>query len=314
MKKNISGLPLYVMMALLATIMVFSCGKKSDGSQSKLDSLENANTLGKLDNDYLRQSIALLAEGLDSINAGEDEIFKGGNPELGGKQLTRQEMKDKLASVRDILARHKNRIAELEKQLAAAKDAGSQEAKNLQTIIYALRSQLELKDKELAQLRADLDDSRKSIKEMTGRMTQMSGRMTQMSGKMTQMNTQMEQMNTQMEEMETVNEEQSRTIEAQEIQMNKAYIKIGTKSELKNLGMLTGGNIFKKSKLDYSNIDLSSFECKDKRQVTTISLPKKYKILTPQPSTSYEVIDGTLRILNADQFWGASNFLIIQIN
>lgn len=297
MKKTILSLPLYLLMATLTTFSFFSCGEKSgsqgNGDQSKIDSLENANTLGQMDNDYLRQSIAMLAEGLDSITAGENEVLNGENPELGGNRLTRQEMKEKLANVRDVLARHKDRIAELEKQLASAKESGSKEAKNLQTIITALRSQLDQKDKELEQLRADLDNSRKSIKEMAGKM---------------------EQMNNKMAEMENVQAEQSRTIEAQAEMMNYVYVKIGTKDELKDLGIVTGGNLLKKSKVDYSNINLARFDRKDKRKFTTIPLPKKYKIMTPQPASSYEVVNGQLRILNVEQFWNASNFLVIKID
>lgn len=298
MKKTILSLPLYILMATLTTFSFFSCGEKSgnqgnNGDQSKIDSLENANTLGKMDNDYLRQSIAMLAEGLDSITAGENEVLNAENPELGGNRLTRQEMKEKLANVRDVLARHKDRISELERQLAAAKEGGNKEAKNLQSIITALRSQLDQKDKELEKLRADLDDSRKSIKEMTGKM---------------------EQMNNKMAEMENVQAEQSRTIEAQAEKMNYVYVKIGTKDELKNLGIVTGGNLLQKSKVDYSNINLARFDRKDKRKFTTIPLPKKYKIMTPQPASSYEVVNGQLRILNVEQFWNASNFLVIKID
>ncbi len=281
-------LPLCVLLTLLASLSMMSCGEKTDSQQAKIDSLENANTLGKMDSDYLRDYIAVIAEGLDSITAGEGEILNV-DPERGDA-MNRQQMKEKLGTIRDILARHKDRIADLEKQLADAIDKGNRDAKNLQSIITALRTQLDQKDAELARLRADLDDSRKSIEELTGRI----------------------------DRMQEVQDEQNRTIEKQAAKINDAFIKIASKAELKSLGLLNGGNLFKKSSIDYSSIDLSVFTRVDKRTTSSITLPKKFKILTPVPSSSYEVEDNgdskELYITNSEQFWSASNFLIIQAN
>ncbi|MDE6448840.1 MAG: hypothetical protein K2L41_02015, partial [Muribaculaceae bacterium] len=97
-----------------------------------------------------------------------------------------------------------------------------------------------------------------------------------------------------------------------------AYVKIATKDELKKLGLLKGGGLFKKTKVDYSEFNKSVFDCIDITSTTSFRLPKKYKILTSVPESSYTIqSEGDVRILtitDRDLFWSVSNYLVIQIN
>jgi len=100
--------------------------------------------------------------------------------------------------------------------------------------------------------------------------------------------------------------------------MNVAYIKIGTKKELKKLNVPSSG-FLKKSKVNYSNIDVSQFKCIDIRNTKSISLPKKFKIMTNMPTDSYNIVSdehkgNTLVISNTTRFWSISKILIIQTN
>lgn len=283
-------LSLFVLQILLIT---FSCGESSkEKKQRKLiDSLETVNVQGRMDYADLQEYLSVIAEGLDSISIEEHELLVNNTP---GENMgfNRQRMKQNLDHVRELLARHRDRIAELEKKLG--NDEG--DARKLRTIITALREQVEAKDRELAKLKADLEDNRKNISMLTSQVKQIS-----------------EEKEVQ---AQTIQEQQV-TIDRQTEQMNKGYIKIASKKELKSSGLLTGG-FLKKSQVDYSKVDLNNFQPVDIRVFKSINLPQKYKILSPVPNGSYKIeatSDGNvLQIIDSEKFWSVSNFLIIQTN
>ena len=280
-----------LIVAFVATIILTtSCGEssKEKGQRELIDSLQNANAQGRMDYNDLQSYLTIIAEGLDSIATEEKGLLASTTPgERTG--LNKQRMKQNLDHVRELLSRHRSRITELEEKLASIPG----DAQKLKTIISSLRQQLDDKDRELAQLRADLEDNRRSITELTSRVQHM----------------------TEVQEtQEQTIQEQQETIDKQDKKLNNAYIKIGTKRELKDAGLLSGG-FLKKKKVDYSNVDLSQFQSVDIRTTKTINLPKKAKILTPVIGSSYtleEKANGSvLTITNPEQFWGASNLLVI---
>ena len=93
---------------------------------------------------------------------------------------------------------------------------------------------------------------------------------------------------------------------------------MGTKKELKELGLLTGG-FLKKTKVDFSKIDKSLFKSVDIRETEKIDIPaKNATVMTPQPSDSYRIDkvykNNVLTITNPEKFWGVSDFVIIEID
>ena len=269
-----------------AAACALSCGesKKERQQREAIDSLQNANAQGRMDYEDLQGYLTIIANGLDSIQTEEGEIFLNRSGE--GAAPNKQQMRQKLAYVGELLNRHRARIDELERQLAN----GQGDAKKLHTIIVALRQQIDQKDRELEQLRADLNDSRKSVADLKNTVTRMQNIQDEQDNKI------------QMQEAK---------IQEQTSQMSRAYVKIASKKQLKEEGLLSGG-FLKKKKVNYSNVDLSSFKAIDTRTTRTISVSAKAKIITPVPQGSYTLSGGTLTITNPDQFWSVSNFLIIQ--
>lgn len=279
---------------LLATsIFMFSCGEtgKEKAQRKIIDSLEIQNAQGRLDYADLQEYLSIIAEGLDSISIEEKELLVNNTP---GENMgfNRQRIKQNLDHVREILARHRDRIEELEKKLNSANG----DTKNLRTIISALREQIDSKDRELVKLKADLDDNRKSIALLTSHV---------------------QQINKDKEDLAQTIQSQQETIDRQTEMINKGYIKIATKQELKESGLLSGG-FLKKSRIDYSKIDLSCFKEVDKRTCRIITLPQKSKIISSVPQGSYVLKNSTngntLEIVDTEKFWSVSNFLIIQTN
>ena len=282
----------FATMLLLNGVLFTSCGESSKErvQREMIDSLKNVSYQNKMNYEDLQRYLYVIAEGLDSISIEEKELFLK-NGDIEGKGLNRKRIQQNLAHVRDILSRHRERIAELEQKL----ENGDETHRQLRTIITALRQQLDAKDKELAQLKADLERNKKSITALTA---------------------QIKNLGEEKEDQAQMIQEQQELIKEQNDKLNNVYIKIGNKKELKKLGLLSSG-LFKKTKVKYENIDLSQFEQVD-RSFNNISLPKKVKILTPVPSDSYEMVDDTktggkmLVVTDSIKFWSLSKFLIIQ--
>lgn len=283
---------IFVITMLLQVMLSFtSCGESSKerAQRETIDSLENVSYQNKMNYEDLQRYLYVIAEGLDSISIEEKGLFlKNGDRE--GKGLNRKRIQQNLAHIRDILSRHRERIAELEKKLGNMDETHRQ----LRTIITALRQQLDAKDKELAKLKADLETNKKSIDALTA---------------------QIKHLDEEKDDQAQMIQEQQEMIKEQNDKLNNAYIKIGSKKELKKLGLLSSG-FLKKTKINYSNMDLSLFQQADKG-MKNIDLPQKVKILTPVPASSYKMIDTnaggkTLIITDSIKFWSLSNFLIIQ--
>lgn len=282
----------FATMLLLNGVLFTSCGESSKErvQREMIDSLKNVSYQNKMNYEDLQRYLYVIAEGLDSISIEEKELFLK-NGDIEGKGLNRKRIQQNLAHVRDILSRHRERIAELEQKL----ENGDETHRQLRTIITALRQQLDAKDKELAQLKADLESNKKSITALTA---------------------QIKNLGEEKEDQAQMIQEQQELIKEQNDKLNNVYIKIGNKKELKKLGLLSSG-LFKKTKVKYENIDLSQFE-QVNRSFNNISLPKKVKILTPVPSDSYEMVDDTktggkmLVVTDSIKFWSLSKFLIIQ--
>ena len=102
----------------------------------------------------------------------------------------------------------------------------------------------------------------------------------------------------------------------QEKRLNQAFYIVETKSELKNLGLLSGGVLGKKH-ANYSNINNNVFHQVDIRDFNTLVIDSKMpKLITEKPESSYTLTkngDGTttLKIINIKEFWETSPYLIV---
>lgn len=270
-----------------------SCGEteKEIRQREVIDSLENANFQLRMDHDDLQRYLAVIADGFDSLAIEEGELLA--KDVLEGNTVNRQRIKQNLDHVQELLDRHRDRIDRLEQQLHSS----NANASNLRTIISTLRKQLDAKEQELVQLRADLEGNKKDIAILRKRIARL---------------------DEEQKEQAQVIQEQALAIQEQQRQMGAGYIKIASKKELKKLGLLSGG-FLKKSKVDYSQMDVTLFQEVSLDSVSSFSLPKKYKVLTPVPAGSYSVVPdasggNTFTILDPAKFWSVSKFLIIQAN
>lgn len=275
----------------VCSLLWISCETRTERAQKKMiDSLEIENLQNHIDYTELQEYISIIAVGLDSIAIEEHELLMNSTP---GENIgfSRQRMTQNLNHVRELLGRHRDRIYKLEQKLDSQKTS----AQYLRTIVISLRQQLEAKDRELAQLKADLQDNRKSLAVLQSRIEQVALDKEQMS--------------------QTINEQEEQ-LRLQNDKINTGYVKIASKKELKQLGILKGG-FLRKKQINYSNIDLSVFDVVDTRTFCQIPVPDKFQIISSIPVDSYSVEEDSMDnnviiIKNVEKFWSISKFLIIQ--
>ena len=270
-------------------VSFFACGNNTGNQQSLVDSLREALEQRNAEYQQLDGYLTIISNSLDSISRLESDIFK---PNEESPAPNRAKIQKDLETFQKSLEEQRHRIAKLEQQLKDQKGANQK----LQAIISSLKTQLLEKEEQVASLRGELDKKNANIDQLNKRLSEFM------------------YMNKRQRDMIA---SQNKTIESQDNVIHQGFIKIGSKSELKEAGVLTGG-FLKKSKVDYSQINKSNFFAVDIRKMTELEINSKSpKILTNVPEGSYKlerVGDKTmLRILNPDSFWSVSKFLIIQI-
>lgn len=279
---------------LLILCIIMSCGGKGkDAGNPEADSLRNV----------LNDRMAEMSEMdlfLDAVNASMDSVIDMDGKilrTLGENKVSRkQQILNNIEAYKQILQRQRDRLSLLEEKLKANGELNAKNEKLMKTI-GALKKQIEEKDKAIVELAKELENRKYDIKTLKGHV---------------------EKLNTQVAELQEETKQQEEALVTQSDMMNEAYVCIGSKKELKEAGLLTGGSVFKKSKLNLSQVNASAFQKIDVRQAKTFKIPgKKATVLTQMPEGSYTITDNgdgtsTLAITDATRFWSISNYLIIR--
>ncbi len=237
---------------------------------------------------------------LDAVNASMDSVIDMDGKvlrTLGESSVSRkQQILNNIEAYKQILQRQRERLALLEEKLKANGDVNAKNEKLMKTI-GSLKKQLEEKDKAIIELTQELTKRNYDIKTLKGHV---------------------EKLNTQVAELQEETKQQEEALVTQSNMMNEAFVCIGSKKELKEAGLLSGGTLFKKSKLDLSQVNASAFQKIDIRHSKTFKIPgKKVSILTQMPAGSYTITDNgdgtsTLTITDATRFWSVSNYLVVR--
>ena len=280
----------YYLVAATIIVMATSCNGGSASMKEQLDSLQTAYEQRNADYNELNEYLGVIATGLDSIALQEGQLLK--NDE--GPTLNREQIKKNLDSFQQTLKNQRERIAVMEKKL----QTNQKYSAHLRSIIATMKQQLAQKDEEIANLRKLVDDKNVDIARLKENVQNLQQRNEMQAGLIAS---------------------QAETIMSKESTLNTVYIKIGTKKELKNAGLLDGG-FLKKTKVDFDKIDKSAFKAVDKREIGQIDLgnAKKAKVMTPQPEGSYRIDQAgkstILSITDKEKFWAVYDFVIIQID
>ncbi|MBN8703728.1 MAG: hypothetical protein J0M08_11735 [Bacteroidetes bacterium] len=226
------------------------------------------------------QSFNEIQANLDLIKEREKVVSKNtSDPEL--QNTKQQQIADDINTINELITKNKEKIAVLNKKLKKA----NLRIDELEKMVASLTKQVEAKDAEIIALKEDLEKANNAYKDL------------------------FKEYNAKLDEIDT-----------QTNKMNVAFYAFGTAKELKEKGVITkeGGfiGIGKAEKLrDDFNKDY--FTKIDVSETNNILLGvKKAKIITTHASSSYK-LEGSkdkvekLSILNAEEFWSASKYLVI---
>lgn len=284
--KNIKSLFVALFLGL-AAINFTSCGPGEKEPNPLADSLSNVNgeLSGKLSEKEaaLQQFVTTFNEIQDNLNAiKEKEKIVTGSAKSGDVKSKEDQIKEDIQAIYDLMGKNKNRINSLTKKLKASKV----KIEGLEQMLATLQAQLTEKDNEITDLKGQIEA----------------------------LNIELSNINTNYEEIE-------QEVEVKTEKLNTAFYAFGTSKELKEKGIITkeGGfiGIGKSSKLkDDFNRDYFTKVDITKTDVINIGA-KKAKILTTHPTGSYKLVGEKsvekIEITNAEDFWGASKYLVIII-
>lgn len=273
--------------ALMCTMI--ACGDKTK-SNPEADSLRTQLSAQMEEMDEMNLFLDAVNMSMDSVVNMEGTVLRT----TGESPLSRKEQIQKnVEAYKLILQQQHERLDILEKKL---KDNNAYAGK-MQKTIAALKQQLEEKDQAIIKLSEELEQRNFQIEELKDNV---------------------DNLNVQVAELEEDSKAKQEEIDEKVNQMNEAYVFIGDKNALKKAGLIEGGSLLKKSKLNTSNIDKKLFKKVDIRNVKSFQIPdSKPEVLTQMPAGSYEITktgnnSSELTITDPARFWGVSRFLIIR--
>ena len=273
--------------ALMCTMI--ACGDKTK-SNPEADSLRTQLSAQMEEMDEMNLFLDAVNMSMDSVVNMEGTVLRT----TGESPLSRKEQIQKnMEAYKLILQQQRERLDILEKKL---KDNNAYAGK-MQKTIAALKQQLEEKDQAIIKLSEELEQRNFQIEELKDNV---------------------DNLNVQVAELEEDSKAKQDEIDEKVNQMNEAYVFIGDKNALKKAGLIEGGSLLKKSKLNTSNIDKKLFKKVDIRNVKSFQIPdSKPEVLTQMPAGSYEITktgnnSSELTITDPARFWGVSRFLIIR--
>jgi septal ring factor EnvC (AmiA/AmiB activator) len=229
---------------------------------------------------------------LNSISEKQASInISASNPEMTRSQKER--INDEIAAINELMKTNRDKMADLQKKLKRSNSRIGE----FEKMVANLSQQIELKDKELADLNTKLSD----------------------------LNTQVATLNTNVGTLTTQNEEKTRMIDDQTSRLHTAYYTKGTYKELESKNVLTkeGGflGIGKEQKVT-NDFNPDAFAKVDITQTKVIPIESKNaKVITTHPTSSYVLETKeqdkkyvtNLVISDPDQFWKASKYLVVMV-
>jgi len=277
---------LFVAMCLMAIV---ACKNEKmapvmpDGGQN--DSLQKI--IEQKDNEIndMMGTLNEIQEGFREINEAENRVSVAKDGERANKA---QQIRENIQFIQQRMAQNRELIKKLQGQMRESSFKGDE----LQKTIDGLMKQMEEKDQQLQQLRAELDAKDIHISALDETIANL---------------------NTDVSSLKNESAQKSETINTQDKQLNTAWYVFGTKKELKEQGILESGQVLR------GNFNKNYFTKIDIRVDKEIKFySKSASLLTTHPSSSYTLTQDSkkqyvLKITNPQIFWSTSKYLVVLV-
>lgn len=273
----------------MCAIAMASCNegakKAETQAQAERDSLNQVIAQKDDEINDMMTTLIDIEEGFREITEAQSRVTLAKN---GEGTNTKQRITENFQFIQSMMQQNKDLIAKLQQQVRES----SIKSDKLKKIIANLTETMEKKDQQITEMKEQLELKNIHIGELKYAI-----------------NTMREDARALQDE----NEAQSKTINAQDKQLNTAWYACGTEKELK------GQQILVKGKVLQGNFNKDYFTKIDIRVDNTIKLySKSAKLLTTHPSSSYTLQPDankqlTLRITDPQAFWSTSKYLVVQV-
>ncbi len=274
---------------LLLAVLLAACGEDKTKPQpintTAEDSLRKVIEQRENEVNDMFATLNEIQEGFRLISEAEGRVALADNSE-GGDPTER--MKRDIRFIQRRMEENKKLIAKLQQQQRES----SFRSDELKRTIENIQAQLVEKDKELNRLRTQLAEKDVHINELDNVIADL---------------------NTSVENLTEESKQKTQTIAQQEKQMHQAWYVFGTKKELRTQNILTREGVLRQ------NYNKGYFTQIDTRVDREIKLYSKYaKLLTNHPAGSYSLQKDAngqyvFRVVNAQQFWQTSRYLVILV-
>ena len=261
-------------------------------AQHEKDSLKLQLTKNEAEMNEMLSLLNSIENDIQSIREAEDFLTIQKDSELSGSK--RDQIKSNMLLITETLKKNKQQLAELQEKL----NNSNVQSSALHKTIERLTKEINDKNGFIVNLQSDLAKKDKQIKEYSE---------------------QVEVLITDIEILEGVSASQSEQISDQERTLNQVFYCFGTKKELKEQNIISGGGLFSKSKALEGNFNRDYFIVIDKRQITAIPLyASKASVKTNHPKDTYDFYKDpeghlTLEVKDVNRFWSLSKYLVIEV-
>lgn len=276
----------------IVVLVLLLCGCMEQKTQSvrraqvtKDDSLQNVISQRDTQINNMMATMNEIQEGFNEISEVENRVNLIQDDEREDKA---EQIKEDVRFIADRMQQNRELIKKLQGQLRDS-DFKSLELKK---VITNMLRQLDEKDQQLQQLRAELDAKNIHITELDQTIVGL---------------------NDNVSALKSESDEKSLIINNQDVQLNTAWYVFGTRSELKDQRILFGDRVLQQ------NFNKNYFTKIDIRVTKEIKLySKSAKMMTSHPAGSYELVRDnnkmyTLVVTNPQLFWSTSKYLVILV-
>lgn len=288
---------LFVLLSL-STLMFGSCNNGISAEEQALqqanDSLRQVNAEIR---NYYEEMIGFITEidaDMQAIKSAENFVIEQ-SADTGDITVSAQSrIKKDIELMSSTLQRNRERIAQLEKKLKTS-NANS----------AALRKSIELLKEQIAEKDALIVELQESLAARDVRINELDNAVSNLS--------------TQVTDLTNVTQNQANVIASQDLALNEVYYIYAYTEQLRENNIFTGGGLFSKTQVLKEAFNRDAFTKADMRNLKSIFLEsKKVKVCTNHPADSYELVQDaegfyTLNILNPDNFWSLSRYLVVEL-
>lgn len=286
--------PIFYIFSIMIVLFT-SCGKQSadyKALQAQNDSLMNAKLKLQQEVDGYFTAMNQIEQNIEKIKNTENII----SIQPVGKDLSddvRTKINEDMSYLNDMLQANKDELARLKAKIKKSAFRSS----HLENTISRLTKSLEEETMKVAQLQAEL---------------------AQKDSLIVKLDTKVSELNKNIEDLSTDTKTKETKIKEQDEAIHTAWYVFGTINELKQQRIVTSDGLFSQQRVLQRDFNKNYFVRIDARNTKSIPLYSSHaKILTSHPKSSYtlEKENGNfvLLIVDTDEFWSVSKYLVIEV-